>query len=285
MATGKLTLRKAPLYAVFTLLLFCLFVLARCQSARGSTQRAGAPADVQSVPVLMYHHLLRDAENTRYRGNSIVTTVEAFGEQLHWLKENGYETISLGALEAFLYDNGPLPPKPVMITFDDGYLSNALYAAPLLRDAGFTAVVFPVTGKLSQQPESFRADQINMLDPATMQQAGDVFEYASHTHNLHRTAGSGRSALTDAASAEIQADLSASLAVIAGLPSGSTHAFSYPYGFANDKVKKILRENGVRIAFRASAGRLTRDSDPYALPRYAVSEAVDMAQFRQFFGA
>lgn len=41
----------------------------------------------------------------------------------------------------------------------------------------------------------------------------------------------------------------------------------------------------MRIAFRASAGRLTRDSDPYALPRYAVSEAVDMAQFRKFFGA
>ena len=285
MAKGKLTLRKAPLYALFIALLFCLFVLARCQSAYDAARRTNAPAGAQAVPVLMYHHLLREAENTRYRGNSIVTTVEAFTAQLQWLKDNGYETISLASLEAFLYNNGPLPPKPVMITFDDGYLSNALYAAPILREAGFTAVVFPVTGKLSQQPETFRPDQINMLDPSAMRQAGDVFEYASHTHNLHRTAGNGRSALTDAAAADIQDDLSKSLAVIADLPTGCTRAFSYPYGFTNDKVKQALRENGVRMAFRASAGRLTRDSDPYALPRYAVSEAVDMAQFRKFFGA
>ena len=59
-------------------------------------------------------------------------------------------------------------------------------------------MIFSVTGKIGETPETFTPAQINMLDRETMEKCAPVFEFASHTHNLHRATGTGHSALTDA---------------------------------------------------------------------------------------
>ena len=267
--------------AVFTAILLFLLLLSRCHG--GSTAAETAGTEEPSVPVLMYHHLLKRAENTRYQGNDIVTYVEDFEQQLAWLKSNGFVSISTAQLEAYLYDNGPLPVKPVMITFDDGYLSNYIYGYPLLSQYGFTAVIFSVTGKIGETPETFTPAQINMLDRETMEKCAPVFEFASHTHNLHRATGTGHSALTDADPAVLEKDLSASLDALRPFAGSTLTVFSYPYGFYNDRVVDALKARGMRIAFRATGGHLNRNSDPYSLPRWAVSYKVSLEKFQSFF--
>ena len=61
--------------------------------------------------------------------------------------------------------------------------------------------------------------------------------------------------------------------------------FSYPYGLYNDTVRSALACEEVRLAFRASSGVITRDSDPYALPRFPVDSSVSLSEFQQFFRA
>lgn len=155
-----------------------------------------------------------------------------------------------------------------------GYLSNYVYGYPLLSQYGFTAVIFSVTGKIGETPETFKPTQINMLDRETMQKCAPVFEFASHTHSLHRATGTGHSALTDADPAALQQDISASLEALRPFAGSSLTAFSYPYGFYNDKVVEALKAQGIRLAFRATGGHLNRNSDPYSLPRWAVSYKV-----------
>lgn len=273
--------------AILSVVLFVLLVLARCQ---GPNRPAGTTSTLwtdktapPSVPVLMVHHLLRREENTRYLGNDIVTYTEDFRDQLAWLSENEFTSISLTELEAYLYEDGPLPDRPVLITFDDGYLSNAVYGVPLLKEYGYTAVVFSVTGKIGNTPQTFDPASIQMLDAETMKKCAPVLTFASHTHALHTVTGSGRSALTDASREAVAADLAASLETLRAFPNHATQAFSYPYGFSNDKVKEVLREQGIRLAFRAVGGRLTRESDPLALPRWPVSYKVSMEKFQSYF--
>ncbi|MHB9059768.1 MAG: amino acid--tRNA ligase-related protein [Bacillota bacterium] len=92
------------------------------------------------VPVLTYHSVLPRAEMDRT--NLVLMSLERFTEQMAFLKRHGYHPVTLKELAAFVAGpGGKLPPKPVVITFDDGYEDNYTYARPILQAAGFTAVV------------------------------------------------------------------------------------------------------------------------------------------------
>ena len=123
--------------------LLLLLILSRCHAAQAAAAPE-TPADPGGAVALMYHHLLPENEVGRLSGNNIVTTVEAFTEQLDWLKAEGFTTLTPGQLAACLCDGKPFPKRAVLITFDDGYLSNAVYAYPLLRERGILVRHFDV---------------------------------------------------------------------------------------------------------------------------------------------
>ena len=79
------------------------------------------------LPVLLYHKMSSSSEN------SLTIRPETFEQHLLFLQESGYHTISFEQLLAFRENGSPLPEKPVMITFDDGYVNNGELAYPLLK--------------------------------------------------------------------------------------------------------------------------------------------------------
>lgn len=98
------------------------------------------------IPILMYHYIsVPPADADVYRRDLSVTP-ERFREQMAWLKENGYQTITLYHL-IYALNIGwpPLPEKPIILTFDDGYVDNYENAFPILREFGFVATFFILT--------------------------------------------------------------------------------------------------------------------------------------------
>lgn len=86
------------------------------------------------IPVLTYHHILRDEENTRFRHTSTTTSVRAFNNQMTWLRDRGYTTLTLYQLEGYLRKSMNLPARAVVLTFDDGLKSVSRYAYPILKN-------------------------------------------------------------------------------------------------------------------------------------------------------
>ena len=255
-----------------------LVVISRCHEAT-RTEAAAQSA----VTVLMYHHLLPENQGGAFAGNSIVTYVEAFEKQLDFLLEQGYHTVTPADVEAFFCEGKALPEKAVLLTFDDGYLSNAVYAYPRLKERGMCATVFLVTGHLGDVGQTFSPALVQMMDEETIQKTADVFTFACHTADLHKIHG-GAAALCAADEETREADLRKSLAFLKTVPGASQTVFAYPYGAYNDKVKESLTQAGFHIAFRASEGVATADSDPLALPRFPVDCSVTFSQFCQYFG-
>lgn len=97
----------------------------------------------QSLPVLMHHSISDDRTQV-----SIRTSV--FEEQCRMLAEKGWFGISLEQAEAFLVNGEPLPNKAFLMTFDDGFLDNYVYAWPIMRKYGHKGVIFAVTDRITQ---------------------------------------------------------------------------------------------------------------------------------------
>ena len=90
------------------------------------------PGRAARVPILMYHHVSSAVAATPLNYSLTVTDAD-FGAQLHYLRAHGYHPVLLTQVFAALYQNKPLPSRPIVLTFDDGYSDNFTEALPLLR--------------------------------------------------------------------------------------------------------------------------------------------------------
>lgn len=100
-------------------------------------------AGTQGLPVTMYHYVNEFA-------GSITISPARFEEHCRVLAEKGWRGVSLAEAEAFLIDGEPLPKGSLLLTFDDGFFDNYLFAQPLLHKYGHKGVVFAVSGRLEQ---------------------------------------------------------------------------------------------------------------------------------------
>ncbi|MEC1177600.1 polysaccharide deacetylase family protein [Metasolibacillus meyeri] len=225
------------------------------------------------IPVLMYHHLLADAENKKFRDVSAVTSVENFEAQMKWLYDNDYQSISLQELEQFLNKEINLPGKAVVITFDDGLKSNYIYGYPILKQYHFKATEFLITSRihLDTTPD-FKPDAIQTLSMAEVEAMQDVFDMQSHTHNLH-SAENGKSHVVIKDEDEVKNDFLMSNNMI------QSKYMAYPFGQYNRKTIEILKELDMKMAFTIKNGKVKIGDNPYKLKRLAVNYDHTLEEF------
>ncbi|WCK53310.1 polysaccharide deacetylase family protein [Aneurinibacillus sp. Ricciae_BoGa-3] len=240
-------------------------------------ERTNIDKSLPGVPVLMYHHLLESKENKKFRGNAAVITPEQFGVEMKVLHDNSYRVISLNTLEQYVQGKVKLPSRSVVITFDDGYLSNFKYAAPILRQYHYKATIFLMTGPMQQKTETFNPDKLNHVSWSELANYSDVFDYQAHAHNFHRLIGKTSWFIAKPLPA-VENDIHKVKEL--------THAiyFAYPFGQYNPDTISLLKKEGFRMAFTTRKGRVYPGSPIFELPRNGVFPYTTLNQFKKIIG-
>lgn len=126
--------------------------------------------------VLMYHKVSGD-------GNKDFLTVSAEQLSMQWkyLKSEGYSPILFSELIRFVQEGASLPPRPVLLTFDDGYKDNFEVMYPILQHLGMKANIFLVPGYLQQQQQQADGTYLDLHELKRMNP--DLVEYGLHSYN------------------------------------------------------------------------------------------------------
>lgn len=129
----------------------------------------GQPRTVR-VPILMYHYISTPPPGSNALRRDLSVPPERFREHLAYLKSQGYQTITLHDLVYALTRGTPLPPKPIILTFDDGYEDNYTNAFPILQEFGYVGTFFIVTNNPDTgRPGYMTWDQLREMYAAGME--------------------------------------------------------------------------------------------------------------------
>jgi len=206
--------------------------------------------EVTGIPILNYH----EVDNTFH--TCLTMTPHDFSQQMQYLKDQGYHTITPAQLNDYLTKGTALPDKPVMITFDDGYVDNYTDAYPILKKYDMTGTIFIITS-LVGKPGYLSWAQIKKMDK-------DNMAFGSHTIT-HRP-------LSELDENTVRQELTTSKQQIETQLGHSIHFIAYPEGKYNTMVERETKAAGYAGAFTVNAGRLHAGDDPYALNRVAIFE-------------
>ncbi|BBV67546.1 TPA: polysaccharide deacetylase family protein [Kluyvera ascorbata] len=218
------------------------------------------------IPVITYHHILRDEENTRFRHTSTTTSVRAFSNQMTWLRDMGYTTLTMYQLEDYVHNRANLPARAVVITFDDGLKSVSRYAYPILKQYGFKATAFIITSRIKRHPQKWAPKSLQFMSVSELEEIKDVFDFQSHTHFLHRVDAHRRPILLSRSYHNILFDFERSRRALAQF---NPHVLylSYPFGGYNATGVQAASDAGFHLAVTTVKGKVKPGDNPMLLKR------------------
>lgn len=181
------------------------------------------------VPILLYHYIGNNPKPEDTARDSLSVSPNDFDEQLGYLQKNSYTPITLDTMIAGLYGQVNLPPNPVIITFDDGYIDLYLNAYPILQKYHFSAVAFIPTGLIGT---SYYANWNQILE---MHRSGLIsFQAHSVTH----------ANLASLSAGELKYELFESKKALESKLGVPVNFIAYPYGISSPQVLTSAREAG-----------------------------------------
>lgn len=207
------------------------------------------------IPVIMYHDI------TPVKDVDYDVTPQELEEHFALLKAEGFNPITMDQMVRHLEAGSSLPPKPVLLTFDDNYRGQYLYAFPLLKKYNFPAVWSVHTafvGSPQGKPKATWEELKEMVESG-------LVTVASHTVN-HRNFG-------DLTPAEIDRELQESKKILEEKLGRPVNYFTYPEGTYTEPVKEQVRNAGYRAA-------LSMSLDPYY--ETSASESEDLLSLRRY---
>ncbi len=251
-------------------LIICVFtVFAANKSVTASTKEG------VEVPIIMYHSILED----KSRQGDYVVTPETLEKDIKFLKKHGYSFILIKDLISYVYDGKPLPEKPVILTFDDGYYNNMLYLPPILEKHGAKASI-AVVGKFTDtfsENDSHNPNYSHLTwEDIKELSKKEYFEISNHSYNMHETKerlgcfklkGETKDAYERNLSADIT-DMQTALKEKSGI---DCQVFTYPYGKVCDDSVDIIKKLGFKATLSCyeKTSLVSKDKESlYLLGRY-----------------
>jgi len=221
------------------------------EGERGSVRNATPQPDwtpyTGPVPILEYHVLGRPQTEVPYP--DLYVPRANFRKQMNWLEEQGFEAVTLEAVEGAWYHGGTLPPKPMVISFDDGYRPQYTFALPELRKHGWPGVL-----NLKAEGSDLYTSNVE-----AMLEAG--WELAAHTIN--------HSDLTTLEGETLEEEVAGSREILQREYGVSVENFCYPAGRFDEATIAAVESAGYIGATTEIPGLATKDH-PYELARIEV---------------
>ncbi len=208
------------------------------------------------APILMYHHV-----QPAGRGSEYILSVDQFRRQVQWLKEQGYQTVNISELVEAIRFGKVLPRKPIVLTFDDGYMDVYQNAFPILQAAGYTGTMYLIEKTINSGP------YINDAVIAELSAAGWEFGDHSATHAFLQN------------NKNIQDEVCGSRARLIeryGLPFES---FAYPYAVKDEGSIQAVKDCGYTSGAGNGSFTIQVEERNFFLSRREVKSYFDMQRF------
>ena len=233
------------------LTVFLALLLAGCGTP--PAVQASAVYETRTLPVLMYHSVLKDPERT----GDYVISPDKLESDIAWLIAHGYETVTPSEVGAFVTGCASLPEKPVVLTFDDGYLNNLTYVLPLLERydcRAAIAVVGAYSERFSESPDPNPGYAHLTWDDIIALNVSDRVEIMHHSYDMHglngRRGSGRREGESDAAYRRAFTEDTETLSTMLREHCGIVPAFyAYPFGEIGAGSAELLMEMGFTGAF------------------------------------
>jgi len=220
---------------------------------------AGLIRQRYTAPIIMYHYVHYGANPD----DKLVVTPEAFQRQMRFLKEHRYNVISLETLAVLIKEKRKIPARTIAITIDDGHKDNYSYIFPVLKKYNLPATMFVIVNEIGR----VQNDKLSWGQIKEMRDSG-LINFGSHAL--------GAEPLVNIKSEEeLEKQIFESKKILEGKLGKEVKIFSYPEGFFNAKIKKIVMQAGYLAAVSTSPGISFSSDDVFALKRQRISQNAD----------
>ncbi len=230
---------------------------------------------IRELPILMYHNVGPLPVQDPFE---LTVAPDQFERQMCWLASSGYETIWPSDWIATRRGEKPLPSKPVLLTFDDGYAEMAEYAFPILDRLDLKAAVYVVTKRIGL---TNTWDEVNGHPTMRLMSADQIrrwarqrIEFGSHTRTHPRLTALNKDRLSD--------EIGGSREDLEAMLGAEVRSFAYPYGDGAESSN--VREHVSRTyhtAMTVIAGRNAIEANPFELRRVRIQPSDSLADFER----
>jgi peptidoglycan/xylan/chitin deacetylase (PgdA/CDA1 family) len=208
------------------------------------------------VPILMYHSISEQVPE----GNRLVVSAKTFDRQMRFLRQHRYNVVPLALAALWVREKKKIPPKTVVITFDDGFKDNFTHAFPVLKKYGLNATLFIILDEVGRP----QGDRLSWEEIRTMRDSG-LFHFGSHTF-------SEKPLIHIRSEEEVKRQIFASKRSLEEKLGTRVYAFSYPEGMFTPQIREWVKLAGYSLAVATNPGRKIPDDDVFALKRLRISE-------------
>jgi peptidoglycan/xylan/chitin deacetylase (PgdA/CDA1 family) len=217
--------------------------------------------------------------------------LDEFKWQMQYLRDNGFTPISARQLSDFWFQGKPLPPKPVLLTFDDGFRSVYEYAFPVVKRFGYPSIFFLYTGFLENEERALDRGKARKVDPdrealhpddiLEMERTGmDLESHTTHHYNM----GSMGDKKTGRSYAQLlESELDEPLTYIQDKYGHRPTMIAYPYGVYSPQILAQTSRSGYGLAFTVNPGPNDHTVNPLKLRRNLVLYPISHRKFAQMF--
>jgi peptidoglycan/xylan/chitin deacetylase (PgdA/CDA1 family) len=211
------------------------------------------------LPILLYHRVDRSLSTLSPITQRLTVDPRDFAAQMSWVKRHGFHALTQPQLFAGLEEGTPLPCRPLLVTFDDGYLDVLNNAAPVLRRLGMPATMYVITDRPPLRNSGF----LSWRGVVELERQG--FDIGSHTVT-HRL-------LTTLSDQEVVDELVRSREELARHLGHPVQWLAYPHGAVDARVVKLARRAGYVLGVTSSPGIVQDARDPLELHRFEILDS------------